>query len=125
MKSRNPFHIWALAAIILSLVLGACSPTAAKKFPTGKFSLSSDQNKEYEFKEDLSWAYYEGGLMAAKGTYRVEGNSWIEQGTDECPFEGKYTWSYDGKNLTFKLDGSDSCAPRRAATDGQTFVLKP
>ena len=111
--------------VMLSTFLAACSSGAAKtaKFPTGRFVNASNQNEEVEYNADNTWAYYLGGLMSAKGTYKVDGNLWIEQGTKECPFTGTYQWSFDGKNLTFKLDGVDNCAPRKEATDGQTFVL--
>lgn len=75
------------------------------------------------FEKDMTWSYYMGGLMAAKGSYQVDGNLWTEQGTSDCPFPGTYQWSFDGQTLSFQLSGSDSCAPRKAATDGQSFQL--
>jgi len=122
--NKSAFTVGALV-IILSLVLAACNPASsgAAKFPIGRFVSVSDQSNEYEFNKDKTWSYYQGGLMAAKGTYQVEGNLYIDQGTPECPFKGTYQWSYDGKNLSFKLVGEDACEPRKAATDGQTLVL--
>lgn len=111
----------ALALVMLSLA--ACNSSKMSKFPTGRFINTNDQTKEYQYNEDKTWSYYLGGLMSAKGTYQVEGNLWIEQGTPECPFPGTYEWSFDGKNLSFKLSGEDNCTPRKEATDGQTFVI--
>ena len=117
--------IWLIIVLaLLSLALYACSATSkAAQFPTGKFVNSGNDIYTYEFKPDNTWSYYTGGLMAAKGTYKIDGDTWIEQGTPECPYTGSYTWTYDGKNLTFKLKDSDGCSPRKEATDGQTFTL--
>ena len=71
-----------------------------------------------------SWAYLDTGTIGAEGTYKVKDNLWIEQGTEECPFTGTYEWSFDGTNLSFKLVGEDACDPRKAATDGVTYVLE-
>jgi hypothetical protein len=110
-----------IVRVLAALFFAACS--SGSKFPTGTFVSASDENREYVFNEDMTWAYKIGGLMSAKGTYKVDGNLWTEQGGPECPTKGTYQWSFDGKNLTFKLDGVDTCAPRKEATDGQTFVL--
>lgn len=121
MNSKK-FVLLGIVMVLAALFLAACD-SGSSKFPTGTFVSTSDQNKEYVFNEDLTWSYNLGGLMSAKGTYRVDGNLWIEEGTSECPSSGTYQWSFDGKNLSFKLSGTDNCAPRKEATDGQTFVL--
>jgi hypothetical protein len=115
--------IFVSALALLLMALAACSGGSANttEFPTGKFVSTSNLNQVYRFNQDNSWEYYLGGLMSAKGTYRVDGNLWIEEGTDECPSEGTYEWTFDGQNLTFKLNGLDICQPRKAATDGLTF----
>ena len=124
MKNKITYTIL-FSFILFSLVLGACSGGSANanKFPTGRFKNADVEQYEYEFNEDDTWAYYIGSLMGAKGTYRVEGNLWIEEGTNECPFEGAYQWTFDGENLTFALNGEDNCSPRKAATDGKTFTM--
>ena len=113
--------------VLMIIVMAACSPASGSsksKFPTGRFVSTADANLEYEYRDDNTWSYYMGGLMAAKGDYKIDKNLWIEQGTKECPFPGMYEWSFDGKNLSFKLQGEDACKPRREATDGQTFTLE-
>jgi hypothetical protein len=122
MNSKKSIQI-SLFSVLVLLALVACSGSKSSKFPTGKFVNASDSSKEVEYTADNTWAYYMGGLMSAKGSYQVDGNLWIEQGTPECPYTGTYEWTYDGNNLSFKLSGVDSCAPRVEATDGQTFVL--
>jgi hypothetical protein len=117
-------HLSIILLVVFTLTLSACSSANdTKKFPTGRFTSSTSPANEYEFKEDNTWAYYMGGLMSAKGSYRIEGNQWIEEGTKECSFTGTYEWSYDGKKLSFAMVGDDQCAPRKEATNGQTFVL--
>ena len=59
----------------------------------------------------------------AEGTYKIDGNLWIEQGTEECPFPGTYEWTFDGSRLSFKLVGDDACDPRRQNTDGMVYTL--
>jgi hypothetical protein len=117
--------------VIISLLLGtlsvsACTAGSSVKsdLPTGKFTSASDKFIRYEFNEDKTWAYVDAGMIAADGSYDVKGNQWIENGTEECQFPGTYEWSFDGTNLSFKLVGEDKCEPRKAATDGQTFVLE-
>lgn len=113
------------ALIVLSLVvLAACGTASKSDFPTGRFVSTSDSSLEYEFKEDNTWSYYMGGLMAGKGTFKVEDDLWIEQGTSECPGLGTYKWSFDGSTLGFTLQGEDQCLARKDATDGQTFQMK-
>jgi hypothetical protein len=111
--------------LLIVFTLSACSSGASEKsaFPTGKFMSSADKFNGYVFNEDKSWAYLDVGMIGAEGTYQVKGNQWIEKGTEDCPFPGTYEWSFDGTNLSFKLVGEDACEPRKAATDGQTFVL--
>jgi len=124
MKNKITYLIL-FSLVLFSLALGACSAgsTNANKFPTGRFVNANFSQYEYEFNDDNTWTYYIGSLMGAKGTYRIEDNLWIEEGTDECPFEGAYQWTYDGENLAFTLNGEDNCSPRKDATDGSTFML--
>ena len=125
MKKFTKFQSLLLGTALLALSLSACAPAGSGSagFPTGRFVSASDKTQEYEFNADNTWSYYLGGLMAAKGTFQVKDNLWIEQGTAECPFTGSYQWTYSNKKLSFTVQGDDTCAPRKEATDGQTFVL--
>lgn len=111
--------------MVLMLVLTACGSASPSEvgFPTGKFMSASSKYQGYRFNPDKTWQYLDYGMIGAEGTYRLKGNQWIENGTEECPFPGTYEWSFDGIRLTFKLVGEDKCEPRREATDGQIFVL--
>jgi hypothetical protein len=111
--------------LMMVVVLSACSTGSSEKsaFPTGKFMSVTSKFNGYVFNEDKTWAYLDVGMIGAEGTYSVKGSQWIENGTDDCPFPGTYEWTFDGSNLSFSLVGEDACEPRRAATDGQTFVL--
>jgi hypothetical protein len=118
-----------LILIVLALglavnFLAACSGSPdIGDFPTGRFNSTESQHIAYVFNEDATWIFLYYGEHGAEGTYKVDGNLWIEQGTDECPFPGTYEWSFDGTNLTFKLVGEDACEPRRENTDGRTYIL--
>ncbi len=116
--------VLSVVVVLTLVVLAACSSAKGSDFPTGMFVSTSNPNNEVQYNQDNTWAYYMGGLMSAKGSYKVDKNLWIEQGTDECPFTGTYQWTFDGKTLSFKLQGEDQCEPRRLATDGQSFQLK-
>ncbi len=122
---NGKFYILLMGLLLVTLSLSACSAGSSEKsnFPTGKFMSFTDKFISYEFNEDGTWSYLDAGMVSADGTYTVKGNQWIENGTDECPFEGTYAWSFDGTNLSFKLVGEDACEPRKAATDGETFVI--
>ena len=121
--NKKKLILLGLISLILMLSLAACSGAKSSKFPTGRFVNANDSSREVEYNTDNTWTYYMGGLMSAKGSYKIDNNLYIDQGTTECPFTGTYTWTFDGKNLSFKLSGEDNCAPRKEATDGQTFVL--
>lgn len=120
--TMNPIEAPALATETL---VPATSTQPPPQFPTGKFISVENPNNVYRFEEDNTWSYYIGGLMGAKGTFRVEGDQWIEEGTSECPFSGTYQWTFEGETLTFSLIGNDNCTPRKEATDGQKFSLAP
>jgi len=106
----------------------APQPTSAPapKFPTGKFVSVEDNTVAMLFKEDGTWEYIH-YVTAAQGTYSIEGNLYTDTTKDnkDCPFPATYEWTFDGKNLSFKLVGEDKCDPRREATDGKAFTLTP
>jgi len=118
--------ILALAFGMLMLALAACSGASseAPTFPTGRFVSRVNPQALYQFNEDKTWTFISNSVVAARGTYEVEGNLWIEQGTTQCPYTGTYEWTFDGTNLSFKLVGEDACDPRRSNTDGKTFIIE-
>lgn len=124
MKTRSHFPLLLFLLPLFSLATAACGGGATEaKFPTGKFADPNDRFRSYNFFEDGTWTYIAFGSIEEEGTYTVEGNKWIENGTAECPFPGTYEWAFDGSNLTFKLVGEDACEGRRITTDGSTWVL--
>lgn len=110
---------------LLMLFLAACSGASSEApvFPTGRFASQEDELLLYQFNEDLTWSFIAYSVVGARGTYEIDGNLWIEQGTPECPYPGTYEWSFDGADLSFKLVGEDACDPRRENTDGKDFTL--
>jgi hypothetical protein len=121
----NKIAVLGISILLFTFVLSACSTSSSgnDQFPTGRFTSATEKFISYQFNQDKTWEYYDAGTVQASGTYQVKGNQWIENGTEECNFPGTYEWTFDGMNLSFKLVGDDACSPRKAATDGQTFVL--
>ena len=110
-----------IAAMVIVLMLTAigCSPSATSSppptpgtttpsFPVGIFT---SVGWTWEFKVDGSFVA-EGPGEGEKGTYTVTGNQIVFKG-DYCgDVTGTYTWTFDGKALSFKaLD--DQCNSRR------------
>jgi len=125
MKNTKKYLSLLFGLGLVMLALAACSGASSDgpTFPTGRFNSQESKHIAYQFNEDNTWVYLYYGEHGAEGTYKVDGNLWIEQGTDECPFPGTYEWTFDGSSLNFKLVGEDACDPRREATDGKVFTL--
>lgn len=114
--------------VIFSFVLSACGGSSSNvPFPTGTFADTSNQSRGYIFNEDGTWKYFTlgTGTITATGTYKIEGNQFIENGggSDFCD-PATYEWSYDGTTLSFKVVGEDTCSARKASLDGHSFTLK-
>ena len=126
MKNHKKLTKWVIGLVLASIFITACGSASASgpQFPTGKFTLKTDQDIYYAFNGNKTWSYHYYGEIGAQGKYSIKGNLYTEKGTDECRFPGTYEWTFDGSNLTFKLVGEDKCDPRREATDGMTYVLQ-
>jgi hypothetical protein len=111
--------------VLASLLIAACgtgSPSAAG-FPTGKFVWEGSELQGVYLNEDQTWSAFYYGEEVDKGTYDVKGNLYTQETSQVCPSAATYEWSFDGTNLTFKLQGEDPCDIRKASFDGQTFIL--
>lgn len=124
MKSKLWFVFSGL--VVLSLALAACGSSASEPFPTGTFVDTKDNLRGYIFGEDGTFKYFTlgTGTITAAGTYTIEGNRWIDPGSNDCA-QGIYEWSYDGATLLFKVVGEDDCDARKASLDGHSFTVKP
>lgn len=125
-----------LAPTAVPVAVVTAAPPAASDFvdfPSGRFMAAHDPTSGYLFDNvALTWTYVYAGTagetVSATGSYTVQGNQWIENGTstaEECPFPAAYKWSFDGANLSFTLVGEDKCNQRKQLTDGRTFVRVP
>lgn len=121
--------LWFVIGLMLaSLVLSACGSSDKSGFPTGKFvNPDSEIGAGMEFKEDGSWRAFNSGYTLARGTYRIEGDLYIEESNNgNCPVPMQYKFSFDGTNLKFELTDqsrNDSCGERKMGFDGATYVL--
>jgi hypothetical protein len=114
--------------VLASLALSACGSSDKSGFPTGKFmDPNSDIGAGMEFKEDGTWRAFNSGFTLARGTYSVDGDTYIEETNNgNCPAPMQYKFSFDGTNLKFELTDqsrNDSCGERKMGFDGVTYVL--
>ena len=131
---------WMVGILLLGVLIltgcGADCDTAvtasdkANQFPTGRF-INNDMiyTRMFEFNPDGTWHYYEGNLEkpAVSGRYGISGNYYTEMthdypGVNQIP--ATYTWTFDGKELTFHLWGEDVESHRQSCYDGQTYILE-
>jgi hypothetical protein len=114
--------------MLASLVLSACGSSQETGFPTGKFvDPNSDIGAGMEFNADGTWKAFNSGFTLARGTYSVDGDTYIEETNNgNCPAPMQYKFSFDGTNLKFELTDqskNDSCEARKMGFDGVTYVL--
>jgi len=127
MKNKN-LLVTVIGWVFMLLILTACSASSKSGFPTGKFLNPNDENGGgLQFNSDGTWTAFNKAYVLAKGTYSVDGDTYIEQsnsGGCSAPMSFKYT--FDGTNLTFNYVGTpadDSCDGRRAGFDNVTYAL--
>jgi uncharacterized cupredoxin-like copper-binding protein len=91
----------------------------AAKFPTGRFVSVNDGALAHQFNNDGTFAFLIGEVPVVQGTYRTEGDFYIELSNDDtdpkCQEHPTYKWSFDGNTLTFAPVSEDSCRGRREA----------
>ena len=142
MKNKN---IFVIGLLLLSVTLAACSPTAPTNalttatippmevateplanFPTGKFVKSNSPSHGVIFNNDGTFSVFDGSSTIANGTYRVEGDTYVETSNDQnCPVPMSFKYMFDGTNLTFNYVGNpsdDPCAGRRFDFNNVTYI---
>jgi hypothetical protein len=124
-------------ALALAFALAACSPakpTSAPSavpanFPSGKFIKSGSEDNGFVFNEDGTYTRFEKTGTATRGTYSVDGNVYTEVSNDGgCESNISFTYTFDGKNLTFNYVGKpedDTCGGggRRADFNNVIYIL--
>jgi hypothetical protein len=116
-------------------MLSACAGGTGHEFPTGRFLDVADDAVAWEVYDDGTYYYFFENLQVPEvaGLVTVAGDRITFGGGRErelrsnpsCRFPtppATYEWSFDGEALTLDLVGEDSCAARREAMDGHTFV---
>jgi len=129
MKDKK--FLWLIIGLtVLALSLAACGASASDKanFPTGKFINPNDENGGgMQFNADGTWTAFNKAYILAKGTYSVDGDTYIEESNNGgCSAPISFKFTFDGTNLTFKYAGNpadDSCDGRRAGFDNVTYTL--
>ena len=111
------------------LVFTACvsSTGGTSGFPTGRFINEQFDWHVFEFDEDGTYRYFVNNLEVPlfSGKYGVNGDLYTEM-TNDHPESSKvpvtYFWTFNGKELTFKLRGKDVDAGRKMMYNNQTFI---
>jgi predicted small secreted protein len=114
--------------VILSLVLAACGG-GQSGFPTGKFIKEGTKEYGLEFKEDGTFAVFNGSQVFVTGTYEVNGSVFTETGnTGGCEPNVDFNYTFDGSKLTFTYVGNPeddrTCGGRYADFNNVTYVLQ-
>lgn len=116
-----------LAVVAMMLMVIGCNsattplPTpgpAPTAFPTGTFTMQLGNHQwTMLLGENGNCTLVEDGVIVSTGVYKVTGDQleWLQN--SYCAAQGAergiYTWSFDGKELTFKQI-RDTCADRKA-----------
>ncbi len=98
-------------------------PPVTSEFPTGLFFHKHDGESfcVLQLLEDGTSNYFwmvpstdiSGRLPYVTSNYSIEGNLFHEKKSIMCSYPATYTWSYDGKALTFQVVGEDPCPDRQ------------
>lgn len=123
--------------LIVTTVIGCSSgatplPTpgpAPTAFPIGTFTMQLGDNRwTMTLNENGSCTLVEDGVFVSTGVYKVTGDQleWLQNSycAAKGAERGTYTWSFDGKVLTFKQI-QDGCADRKAWLDNIGWTKKP
>ncbi len=106
-------------------------PTEVGSFPIGKFVFQNDPNSYFTFSKAGKRAHgaVGGQLAFATGTYRVEGDLYIQtSNSGHCPVPMSYKFSFDGTYLKFQLTDesrNDPCPERTGFYDNTTYIFSP
>jgi hypothetical protein len=95
-------------------------------FPTGKFVSVKDGALAHQFNEDGTFAFLVGDIPVVEGTYRTEGDLYMELTNNDsdptCQEHPAYRWQFDGETLSFSPVTEDTCRGRREAF-GDTYTM--
>lgn len=117
---NQPAPIPAVAPTELPTAMPTEAPAEpAAVFPTGRFVSVKDGALSHQFNDDGTYAFLVGEVPVVEGTYRTEGDLYIEVSNNEtdpqCQGHPTYKWSFDGSTLTFSPTSEDTCRGRREA----------
>lgn len=126
MKSKK-LLVSMVSLLLLSLMLVACGSTEESSFPTGQFMKVGATNHGLILNEDGTFSVFDGSATIVSGTYRVEGDTYIETSNDEnCPAPMSFKYMFDGTNLTFNYvsnPADDPCGGRKSDFNNVAYIL--
>ena len=104
----------------------AVASSEVSSFPTGKFVSVKDAALAHQFNKDGTFAFLIGEIPVVEGTYRTEGDLYIELTNNDseptCQEHPTYRWQFDGEKLSFSPVTEDTCRGRRESfADTYTF----
>jgi len=103
---------------------------ATFNFPFGTFVRATDPEFKFIFHADGIWALNRNGSTASTGTFSMDDKTYTETSNDQhCETNVSFTYTFDGKNLTFNYVGDpqdDSCGAERINSfNNVTYVFTP
>jgi lysophospholipase L1-like esterase len=88
--------------------------------PKGRFA-AKDGDWVLTFDDDGRFTFSESGVVAASGTFSIQGNELTWETDSYCGnaalMKATYTWTFENDTLLFQLKGKDNCADRLAVLD--------
>lgn len=124
---KNKLYLLMLVLVLASLTLSACG--GASKFPTGTLVRSDNPDAGMIVNKDGTWSAFNGIYTLSRGTYKVDGDLFIETSNDSdgaCPTPKNFKYTINGDQLTFNYTddpANDPCAGRVDGFNGVTYNL--
>ena len=124
---KTKLYLLVLVIVLASLTLSACG--GGSSFPTGKLVRADNPDAGMIINKDGTWSSYNGIYTLARGTYKIEGDLFIETSNDSdgaCPTPMNFKYTVSGDQMTFNYTddpSNDSCAGRVENFNGVTYNI--
>lgn len=124
---KTKLYLLVIVLVLASLTLSACG--GGSKFPTGTLTRVDRPDAGMIVNKDGTWSAFSGIYTLARGTYKIEGDLFIETSNDSngaCPVPMQFKYTVDGDKLTFNYvddPANDTCAGRVDGFNGVTYII--